>query len=92
MVTGASTGVGRAIARAFAAAGANVALIARNGEALENAATEIRDLGREALSLPLDVADAAAVDAAAELVVERSGESTSGSTTRWCRSSRRSGR
>ncbi len=73
VVTGASSGVGRAIARAFAAAGANVALIARNGEALENAAAEIRDLGRDALPLPLDVADAAAVDAAAELVVERWG-------------------
>ncbi|MFL5308512.1 MAG: SDR family oxidoreductase [Polyangia bacterium] len=73
VVTGASSGVGRAIARAFAAAGANVALIARNGEALENAAREIRDLGREALPLPLDVADAAAVDAAAELVVEQWG-------------------
>ena len=72
-MTGASSGVGRAIARAFAAAGANVALIARNGEALENAASEMRDLGREALPLPLDVADAAAVDAAAELVVERWG-------------------
>ncbi|MES1210286.1 MAG: SDR family oxidoreductase, partial [Pseudomonadota bacterium] len=70
VVTGASSGVGRAIARAFAAAGANVALIARNGEALEHAAGEVRELGREALPLPLDVADATAVDAAAELVVE----------------------
>ncbi len=42
VVTGASSGVGRAIARAFGAAGAKVGLIARNREALEDAAEEIR--------------------------------------------------
>jgi NAD(P)-dependent dehydrogenase (short-subunit alcohol dehydrogenase family) len=73
VVTGASSGVGRAIARAYAEAGANVALIARNGEALENAAQEVRERGGEALALPLDVADAAAVDEAAARVVERWG-------------------
>jgi len=74
VVTGASSGVGRAMARAFAAAGANVALIARNVEALENAAQEVRDHGRDALVLPLDVSDASAVDAAADRVVERWGQ------------------
>ena len=74
VVTGASSGVGRAMARAFAEAGANVALIARNAEALENAAREVREHGREALALPLDVADAAAVEAAADRVVERWGQ------------------
>jgi NADP-dependent 3-hydroxy acid dehydrogenase YdfG len=73
VVTGASSGVGRAIARAFAAAGANLGLIARNAEALENAAREVRDLGGDALVLPLDVADAAAVDAAAARAAERWG-------------------
>jgi NAD(P)-dependent dehydrogenase (short-subunit alcohol dehydrogenase family) len=73
VVTGASSGVGRAIARAFGAKGAKVALIARGVEALENCAREIRDAGGEALVLPLDVSDAAAVERAADAVVARFG-------------------
>ena len=69
VVTGASSGVGRAIVRAFADEGAKVALIARNEEALNVAAQEVRERGSEALVLPLDVSDAAAVDAAAERVM-----------------------
>jgi NADP-dependent 3-hydroxy acid dehydrogenase YdfG len=65
--------VGRAIARAFGAAGARVGLIARNREALENAADEIRQAGGEALVLPLDLADDGAVFAAADQVVARWG-------------------
>lgn len=70
VVTGASSGVGRAIARAFGEAGAKVGLIARNEEALQNAAEEIRRAGGEALMLPLDVSDDEAVYAAAEKVVQ----------------------
>ena len=73
VVTGASSGVGRAIARAFGAAGAKVALIARTRVALENAAAEVEAAGGEALVLPLDLADAAAVYAAADEVVRRFG-------------------
>ncbi|HET7826035.1 MAG TPA: SDR family oxidoreductase, partial [Anaeromyxobacter sp.] len=73
VVTGASSGVGRAIARAFGGQGAKVALIARTREALENAAREIESSGGEALVLPLDVADAAAVERAADDVVARWG-------------------
>ncbi len=73
VVTGASSGVGRAIARAFGAAGAKVGLIARGREALENCAKEIEAEGGEALVLPLDVADDAAVEAAADAVVQRWG-------------------
>jgi NAD(P)-dependent dehydrogenase (short-subunit alcohol dehydrogenase family) len=69
VVTGASSGVGRAIVRAFADEGAKVALIARNAEALNDAAQEVRERGSEALVLPLDVADAAAVDDAAARVM-----------------------
>jgi NAD(P)-dependent dehydrogenase (short-subunit alcohol dehydrogenase family) len=73
VVTGASSGVGRALVRAFAREGARVALLARNQEALEAAATEVRDADGEALVLPLDVADAEAVERAATAVVERWG-------------------
>ncbi len=73
VVTGASSGVGRAIARAFGAQGAKVGLIARTQEALEHCADEIRLAGGEALVLPLDVAEAAAVERAADAVVARWG-------------------
>jgi NAD(P)-dependent dehydrogenase (short-subunit alcohol dehydrogenase family) len=73
VVTGASSGVGRAIARAFGAAGAKVGLIARTAEALEDCAAEIRAAGGEALALPLDVSDPDAVEGAAEAVVRRFG-------------------
>src|SRR5947207_16020403 len=68
VVTGASAGLGRAIARAFAARGAAVGLIARGPDGLAAAEREIRDAGGRALAIPADVADAAAVQAAAERV------------------------
>ncbi len=68
VVTGASSGVGRAIVRAFADEGANIGLIARSVEGLEGAASEVRDAGGRALVLPLDVADAEAIEAAAARV------------------------
>jgi NADP-dependent 3-hydroxy acid dehydrogenase YdfG len=67
-VTGASAGVGRAIARAFGAKGDAVGLIARDALALEDAAREVEAAGGRALVLPLDVADADAVEAAAARV------------------------
>jgi NAD(P)-dependent dehydrogenase (short-subunit alcohol dehydrogenase family) len=73
VVTGASAGVGRATARRFGSAGASVGLIARNRERLEAAAREIEEAGGRALVLPLDVADAAAVDEAATRVEEELG-------------------
>ena len=68
VVTGASAGVGRAIARAFARHGDDVALLARQSERLEAAGREVEALGRRALALPVDVADASAVEEAAERV------------------------
>ena len=57
LVTGASQGIGRATALALAAAGARVALAARNAEKLGGVAEEIRKSGGEALVLPMDIAD-----------------------------------
>ena len=65
VVTGASSGVGRAAARSFGAQGCAVGLIARNEQALDNAAREVKAAGGRALTLVADVADARAVDAAA---------------------------
>lgn len=64
LVTGASRGIGRAIALAYAAAGADVALLARNAELLEDVAAEIGAIGRSAVVLVADVTDAEAVEAA----------------------------
>ncbi|MDP8922630.1 MAG: SDR family oxidoreductase [Chloroflexota bacterium] len=73
VLTGASSGVGRACARAFGARGARLGLIARNEEALDVAADEVRRAGGEALVLPLDVADPEAVERAAASVERRWG-------------------
>jgi NADP-dependent 3-hydroxy acid dehydrogenase YdfG len=62
VVTGASAGVGRATAHAFAKRGASVALVARDPEQL---AATAREIGGRTLQLPLDVANATAVDEAA---------------------------
>jgi NAD(P)-dependent dehydrogenase (short-subunit alcohol dehydrogenase family) len=63
IVTGASRGIGRAIAQRCAEEGAKVALVARNVARLEEAAAEIRDKGGVALALAADVTDHAAVQA-----------------------------
>jgi NAD(P)-dependent dehydrogenase (short-subunit alcohol dehydrogenase family) len=68
VITGASAGVGRAAVREFARHGAHVGLIARGQDGLEGAAREVESFGGRALVLPVDVADAGAVYAAAERV------------------------
>ena len=61
LVTGASRGIGRAIAERLAADGHAVALVARPSEALERAAAELcRDHGRSAVAIPADLRDPAA--------------------------------
>lgn len=61
VVTGASKGIGRAIASAFAAAGTKVVLAARTRETLEQVAAELRASGAEAIAVPTDVTDVDAV-------------------------------
>jgi NAD(P)-dependent dehydrogenase (short-subunit alcohol dehydrogenase family) len=73
VITGASGGIGRATAREFARRGARIGLLARGRTGLEAAADEVRELGGQALVVPTDVADHAAVAAAADAVEERFG-------------------
>jgi len=67
-ITGASAGVGRAAARAFAKRGASVGLLARGRDGLEATRREVEELGGRALIVPTDVADPDAVEAAAEAI------------------------
>src|SRR5688572_8743731 len=73
VITGASAGVGRTAARAFAARGSSVALVARGRDGLEAAAKEIDAAGGRALVLPADVADEEAVEAAASAAEDQLG-------------------
>lgn len=72
-ITGASAGLGRAIAHAFAKRGACLGLLARNPEALAAAVQECEALGGKALAVPTDVSNADAVDSAATRVEEAFG-------------------
>ena len=73
VITGSSAGVGRAAAREFGRHGASVGLISRNQERLETAKREIEEAGGRALVLPLDVADANAIENAADRVEKELG-------------------
>lgn len=66
LITGASQGSGKATALLFAQKGYDVVLTARSPERLEQAAAEVRALGREALAVPADVGDRPQVDALVE--------------------------
>lgn len=73
VITGASSGIGRAAAHAFARRGARLALGARRADALREAAEECRSLGAEAIDVPTDVTDAAAVEALAQAALDEYG-------------------
>ena len=68
VITGAGAGVGRATVRAFASAGYDVGLIARDMPRLEQAAVEVRAMGQRAHAVSADVADAEAVEAASDAI------------------------
>ncbi|BCG25355.1 short-chain dehydrogenase [Pseudomonas tohonis] len=73
VLTGASSGIGRVAAYAFAARGARLVLAARDGAALEETAEQCRRLGGEARAVPTDVTQGEAVQALADTTVEHEG-------------------
>ncbi len=73
VVTGAGAGLGRAIVQSFARRGASIGLISRGQERLEDAAREVEQMGGRALVLPGDVADAQALEDAAQKTEEAFG-------------------
>ena len=73
VVTGASAGLGRAIAHEFARKGARIGLIARDQGALDATAEEVERLRGRALAIAADVSDAAALEQAAERVEDELG-------------------
>lgn len=74
VVTGASRGFGRAIAKGLAESGADVVLAARTQSALEELAAEIEALGRKAIAVPTDMGDKASIDALADKTIETFGK------------------
>jgi short-subunit dehydrogenase len=73
VITGASAGLGRAVAREFGRHGANVGLLARGIDGLEASRREVEELGGNAVVIPTDVADANAVEQAAATVETKFG-------------------
>jgi NAD(P)-dependent dehydrogenase (short-subunit alcohol dehydrogenase family) len=73
VVTGASAGVGRAVARTFAERGWDVGLLARGRDGLDAAADEVVAAGGRALAIPTDVSNAEEVERAAEEIERRLG-------------------
>lgn len=74
VVTGGGRGIGRAIALKFASEGANIVVVSRTAANSEKVAGEVRALGRMAWAYAVDVADAAAVNAAAEQILAAAGK------------------
>jgi len=73
LVTGASRGIGAAIARRFALAGSDLVLVARSGDQLEGVARAARDLGRTVVTLAADVTDLPVVGSLVEETISRFG-------------------
>lgn len=73
LITGASSGIGKAAAKLFAAEGAHVVLAARSQDSIENIASEIEDAGARALAVKCDVADYSAVKACVDETVKAFG-------------------
>jgi NAD(P)-dependent dehydrogenase (short-subunit alcohol dehydrogenase family) len=74
LITGASRGIGRAVAEKFAQEGAHVLLLARNRKALERVDDAIRAAGGKATLIPLELADGKSIDALGPTLYERFGK------------------
>src|ERR1700733_12851754 len=74
VVTGAGRGIGRAIALKFANEGADVVVVSRTQENSEKVGNEIREVGKKERAFAVDVADSAAVSAAAEKILAEAGK------------------
>ncbi len=73
LITGASSGIGRATAIAFAQAGIDVALVSRSQAKLETLASELTSLGVQAEAYPMDLADIAGLSTALQTVLSKFG-------------------
>src|SRR4051794_9342487 len=74
LITGASSGIGRATALAFAAEGARLVLVSRSEEALREVEKDCRAVGAQTLVVPADIADPTAVERLTRLAVQRFGQ------------------
>jgi NAD(P)-dependent dehydrogenase (short-subunit alcohol dehydrogenase family) len=74
LITGASRGIGHAVAETFAREGAHVLLLARNRKALERADDAIKAAGGKASLIPLDLSDGKSIDAIGPTLYERFGK------------------
>ena len=74
VITGGGTGLGLAMVRALARAGANLAIAGRRPGPIEEAVAEVQTLGRDAVAIPTDVTDSAQVDHLIESGIERFGK------------------
>jgi len=73
VITGGGTGLGKAMALALANEGSDIVVAARRIEPIEQAAREVRDLGRKALAIPTDVTDSAQVNRLVEQTISELG-------------------
>lgn len=73
LITGAGRGIGREIARTLAAAGANIAIAEVDATTAEDAAIEIRGMGRQSIAVPVDVRNPADVDTVVNQVIQHFG-------------------
>ena len=73
LITGASRGIGQAVAKRFAAEGAQLILVARTVKGLEETDDAVRAAGGKATLVQLDLGDAAAIEASARMIMTRFG-------------------